>query len=208
MSDEDLLTATQSKLLPVEYATDELFLASFNEPASSLLVPQAPKGLNPGDRLALSIRVASQPGRVVVRGVVSPFRPSDGLGVVIKVRSEDAPRLRKAAEYLRGTSPPREERLPTEVGVEYTVDGVSYPASVRDVNTGGCFLATERVLPAGNATVVLEVKPPGARFLKLRVKGRVSWVEPLAPLRGFGVRFEDGQRAQVEKFLFTVLVED
>ncbi len=210
MIDDELMTATQSRVLPVAYAQDGQFLTAYDDPSGALVLPPTAGQLKEGEKLALSIQVAGHPGRVVVRGTVSPFRSTEGASV-LKVRPEDRGRLRKAAALLQdgAKGPVRDERLSTDdVPVEYQSAGLTLPATVRDLSTGGCFLSTAARLPSPQETVVLAVKPPGARFFKLHVKARVTWVDEVEGARGFGVRFEDGQRDKVERFLFTVLVED
>ncbi len=209
MADDDLMTATQSRVLPVTYDGDEAFSEAWNESTGALVLPSTVPTLVEGQRLALSIQVGARPGRVVVRATVGPLHSTGAW--TVKVRADDLPRLEKARRLLtEGTKAPvRVERLTTDdVPVEILYGGAMHPARVRDVSQGGCYVSCAAPLPRQQEAVVLSVKPPGALFFKLKLKGRVTWLDTAEGAPGFGIAFDAGQHDKVEKFLFTMLVED
>lgn len=201
----------RARLHSCEYETAAEFFGAYDEKGPTLLVPSEAQGVRTGDRIAVEVRLAGRSQRVVVlRGTVTPFRPSDGVGFVVKVREEDASRVRTAAGLLqKDDGPERETRMATDnVPVRYEIPMGSFIGAVRDVSTGGCYVATLGQLPAPGMMVALEVKPPGLFARRVRLLGKATWVDEVEQSRGFGVRFEPDQQSTTEKFLFHVLVED
>jgi hypothetical protein len=208
---EEQGSGPNARLHSCEYVSAAEFFGAYDERGPTLLVPSEAQGVRAGERIAVEVRLAGRQDRVVVvRGVVTPFRPSDGVGFVVRVRDEDAARVRTAVELLhRDREPQRETRLATDdVPIRYEIPTGSFIGAVRDVSTGGCFIATLGPLPAPGGPVSLEVRPPGLLARRVRLLARCTWVDELDQSRGFGVRYEPDQPTTVEKFMFHVLVED
>lgn len=207
MSDEELLTETQSRVVPVQYASDETFLQAWDDAALRLALPLPEGLLKAGARVAVWVRVGAHPGRLIVRGAIGPA--AGGHPLSLDLREGELERLRKAVGIVRGglEAPLRDERYQTDdVKVDFLHAGVLAPAAVRNISDGGCFVGTTGPMPPMGAQVLVEVKPRGA-FFKLKVKATVTWHDNSENSRGFGVRFDAGQPDKVEKFLFTTLVE-
>jgi Tfp pilus assembly protein PilZ len=104
------------------------------------------------------------------------------------------------AGHLEETNPPRPDRVDIDIPVHLRSRAGSGRGTVKNVCTGGIFVATHSLLPIGD-WVVVTFMIPGA-IEPVEILGEVRWSRPLQDLvdvpGGLGLRFvETSVRATV-----------
>jgi hypothetical protein len=83
----------------------------------------------------------------------------------------------------------RYRRVPIEMRIDWRVpqSAERHISLVDDIGTGGAFIRTQTIPPAGTP-VVIELRPPGANAAQ-SIEGRVAWVSHDPSHEGVGVEF-------------------
>lgn len=152
-----------------------------------------------GESVILDIRMRELHDSLMVRGrVVWSRRSRRGSGQPAGMAVEFLPTEAKKRDYLLGLARGRDrqqrggrrhKRLPlgADGGWRVLSEGENHSCVVGDIGSGGAFLHTERIVPAGTP-VVVEVFMPNNTSSQ-SIEGRVAWARDTPGDRGIGVEF-------------------
>lgn len=148
-----------------------------------------------GDDVMVEVTSPSLPNKVLIRGLVSAWRPAlprlrVRAGATVQLAAAEAHKRSFVDDALSGrrtdVSRRRHDRFPVTVPVKYRIgqDPQQHESELHEVSAGGAMLATATPLALGTE-VILEVLPPGSAA-PMTIAARVSYHTPTG---GSGLKF-------------------
>ncbi|HVV86012.1 MAG TPA: PilZ domain-containing protein [Kofleriaceae bacterium] len=167
--------------------------------AATIFVPTTDP-LAAGDDVMVEVTSPSLPNKVLIRGLVSAWRPAlprlrVRAGATVQLPAAEAHKRSFVDDALSGrrTDVPRRrhDRFPVTVGVRYRIgqNPEQHTSELSEVSAGGAMLATPSPLALGTE-VILEVTPPGSAA-PMTIAARVSYHTP-AGNSGLKFVYRDG----------------
>ena len=204
MLDDALASIPSIPLVSVQFDSAAKLAKAWIAKSQTLTLPSGAVALPSGAPVALSVRVEGHPGRLIVNGRIASAAKSSQ---AVTLTERDVVRLLRAIETIQSSpgAPFRQERYITDEPVVHVHhDGSTIEGRIINVSDGGCFVGTEGALPAMGAAVVLEIKAPDKIF-GVKVSA-VVMRQGGEGARGFGAKFDDGQGARLERFIYAAMV--
>ena len=140
-----------------------------------------------GDDVMVEVTSPSLPNKVLIRGLVSAWRPAlprlrVRAGATVQLPAAEAHKRSFVDDALSGrrTDVPRRrhDRFPVTVAVRYRIgqSPEQFTGELSEVSAGGAMLNTSTPLPLGTE-VILEVTPPGSAA-PMTISSKVSYHTP------------------------------
>ena len=153
-----------------------------------------------GDDVMVEVTSPSLPNKVLIRGLVSAWRPAlprlrVRAGATVQLPAAEAHKRSFVDDALSGrrTDVPRRrhDRFPVTVAVRYRIgqSPEQFTGELSEVSAGGAMLNTSTPLPLGTE-VILEVTPPGSAA-PMTISSKVSYHTPSGG-RGLKFVYRDG----------------
>ena len=189
------------KLVTARFRNGAEFLVRYENSMKNggLFIPTR-NPLMSGEAVVLDIRMCELHDSLMVRGVVVWSRRSRrGSGHPAGMGVEFLPTEGKKRDYLLGLARGRHQhqrrgrrhkRIPlrgVDGGWRVLSEEQSFSCVVGDIGSGGAFVHTDRIVPAGTS-IVLEVHMPNSTN-RQAIEGRVAWINDTPGERGLGIEF-------------------
>jgi uncharacterized protein (TIGR02266 family) len=144
-------------------------------------------------------------GKVVWRRAPAKWRSALVPGLGVQFDDSERTRVEFLTDFCRGQLSAKrksEERIPTDIPIEYCFAGNWIKGRVRDISRGGLFIVTDNFIPPNTS---VDMNLFSSKFGKPdRITGEVAWMRTNGPETGVGVRFElqsPTRRRRVEKLV-------
>ncbi len=195
-----LVEVTDSRALMKNYLADA--------PNGGIVV-DTPPDVREGDVVELTCRIGSGDSveEIVLRGAVLWRRRCDAHRVLAGIgffasEVEKRERLLGSATAAPSRITRARPRYPVAMRVTYRTATDFVVDYIRNLSSGGAFVASERPPPLGER-VLLKLHPPGVRD-PIEITGQVAWRRPG---EGFGVKFtpeSDYARTRIEQLVRSI----